>query len=200
MTVPSGRGLCHPARGDNHRHCSPGAGSGTYRSWTMACIVVFRPVTGLCPRPAIMAVTGADVVAFGASMLVLSPRLGRWARPRDERGDPPQRAPESGGLTMLGWCGRQRGCRPGPGPAGGVDIQLGGDLGAVDDERFLELVLQLEQFPDRGVGDAQGSKQEYWGAAELGRGLAGQPVDDLGQLAGGPGAGVVGEVPDLARG
>jgi hypothetical protein len=60
---------------------------------------------------------------------------------------------------------------------GGVDRQLGGDLGAVDDEGFLELVLQLEQFPDRGVGDAQGSKQEYWGAAELGLGLAGQPVD-----------------------
>jgi len=73
-----------------------------------------------------------------------------------------------------------------------VDRQLGGDLGAVDDEGFLELVLQLEQFPDRGAGDAQGSKQECRGAAELGRGLAGQPVDDLDQLAGGPGAGVVG--------
>src|SRR4029077_6541565 len=36
-----------------------------------------------------------------------------------------------------------------------------------------------------------------WG---LGPGGAGQPVDDLDQLAGGPGAGVVGEVPDLARG
>jgi len=39
----------------------------------MACIVVFRPVTGLCPWPVITALTGADVVAFGASMLVLSP-------------------------------------------------------------------------------------------------------------------------------
>src|SRR6185437_10650613 len=83
---------------------------------------------------------------------------------------------------------------------GGVDFQLGGDLGAVDDEGFLELVLQLEQFPDRGVGDAQGSKQECWGAAELGLGLAGQPVDDLDELAGGLGVGVVGEVPDLAWG
>ena len=100
------------------------------------------------------------------------------------------------------WAGAVGGHGAGQGlvQRGGVDRQLGGDLGAVDDEGFLEFVLQLEQFPDRGVGDAQGSKQEYWGAAELGPGLAGQPVDDLGQLAGGPGAGVVGEVPDLARG
>jgi hypothetical protein len=42
----------------------------------MARIVLSRPVTGLCPWPALTAVTGADVVAFGASMLVLSPRSG----------------------------------------------------------------------------------------------------------------------------
>jgi hypothetical protein len=41
-----------------------------------------------------------------------------------------------------------------------VDRQLVGDLGAVDDEGFLELVLQLKEFPDRGVGDAQGPKEE----------------------------------------
>src|SRR6185437_14390369 len=42
----------------------------------MACIVAMPAVTGLCPWPAITALTGADVVAFGASMLVLSPRSG----------------------------------------------------------------------------------------------------------------------------
>src|SRR5712671_3220916 len=47
-----------------------------YRSWTMACIVLSGPETGLCPWSAITAVTGADVVAFDASMLVLSPRSG----------------------------------------------------------------------------------------------------------------------------
>src|SRR6185312_4729537 len=168
-----------------------------YRSWTMAFIVVSRPVTGLCPWPATTAVTGSDVAAFGASMVVLS-SIGRWTRPRDQPADPPQRRPA--GLRC--WVGAVGGQGAGQGlvQRGGVDVQLGGDLGAVDDEGFLELVLQLEQFPDRGVGDAQGSQEECWGAAEFGFGLAGQPVDDLDQLARGPGVGVVGEVPDLARG
>jgi hypothetical protein len=34
-----------------------------------------------------------------------------------------------------------------------VDIQLAGDLGAVEDEGLLELILQLEQFPNGGVDD-----------------------------------------------
>jgi hypothetical protein len=58
-----------------------------------------------------------------------------------------------------------------------VDIELGRDLGAVDDEGFLELILQLDQFPDGGVDDPQGSQQQRWGAAELGAGLAGELVD-----------------------
>jgi uncharacterized coiled-coil protein SlyX len=35
--------------------------------------------------------------------------------------------------------------------AGPVDIQLAGDLGAVEDEGLLELILQLEQFPNGGL-------------------------------------------------
>jgi len=34
----------------------------------MAFIVVSRPVTGLCPWPAMTAVTGADVVAFDQNL------------------------------------------------------------------------------------------------------------------------------------
>jgi hypothetical protein len=83
---------------------------------------------------------------------------------------------------------------------GGVDIQPGGDLGAVDDEGFLELVLQFEDLPDGGVDDHHGSQHQRWGAAELGLGLAGDAVDGVDELAGGPGVGVVGEVPDLAGG
>jgi hypothetical protein len=73
-----------------------------------------------------------------------------------------------------------------------VDLQLGRDLGAVDDERLLELILQLQQFPDGGVEDANGSQEQRRGAAELGAGLAGEAVDDLDELAGGSGVGVVG--------
>jgi hypothetical protein len=61
-------------------------------------------------------------------------------------------------------------------------------------------ILQFEQLPDGWVGDPEGPQQQHWGAAELGLGLAGELVDGVDQLAGGPGVGVVGEVPDLARG
>src|SRR5215212_51761 len=61
---------------------------------------------------------------------------------------------------------------------GGVDGELASDLGAVDDEGLQELVLQLHQLPHGGVDDAQGSQEERWGTAELGLGLAGEPVDD----------------------
>jgi hypothetical protein len=64
-----------------------------------------------------------------------------------------------------------------------VDLQLGGDLGAVDDEGFQELLLQLEQFPDGGVDDPDGTQQQWWGAAEFGLGLAGELVDGVDQLA-----------------
>jgi hypothetical protein len=63
-----------------------------------------------------------------------------------------------------------------------VDIQLGGDLGAVDDEGLLELILQLEQFPDGRVDDPETAQKECWGAAELGLGLAGELVDGVDQL------------------
>jgi hypothetical protein len=34
-----------------------------------------------------------------------------------------------------------------------VDVELGGDLAAVDDEGLLELVLQFQEFPYGGVDD-----------------------------------------------
>jgi hypothetical protein len=67
-----------------------------------------------------------------------------------------------------------------------VDIQLGGDLGAVDDEGLLELILQLEQFPDGRVDDPETAQKEGWGAAKLGLGLASELVDGVDELAGGP--------------
>src|SRR5829696_3133621 len=71
-----------------------------YRSWTMACIVVSQAVAGSGPWSTGTAVTGADVVAFGASMEVLS-SIGSRNPPqgRDRPSDPPQRPPESGGYA-----------------------------------------------------------------------------------------------------
>jgi hypothetical protein len=57
-----------------------------------------------------------------------------------------------------------------------VDIELGGDLGAVDDEGLVELILELEQSSNGGVDDTHGSQQQRWGAAEFGLGLAGSPI------------------------
>src|SRR5205809_7586180 len=128
-----------------------------YRCWTMACIVVSRPVTGPCPWPATTAVTGADVVAFGASMAVLSSIGGRPALGTSRLILHSALRSPAGLRCWVGAVGGQ-GAGQGLVQRGGVDLQLGGDLGAVDDEGFLELVPQLEQFPDRGVGDAQGSK------------------------------------------
>ena len=58
-----------------------------------------------------------------------------------------------------------------------MDLQLGGDLGAVDDEGFLELVLQLEQFPDRGVDDAV---DQPGGLAAATQGIQGGQADGPG--------------------
>src|SRR4051812_47032396 len=38
---------------------------------------------------------------------------------------------------------------------GGLDAELVGDLAAVDDERFLELVLHLHQFPQGRVDQSE---------------------------------------------
>src|SRR4029077_10184316 len=81
-----------------------------YRSWTMARIVLSRPVTGLCPRPAITALTGADLVALGASMVVLSPRSGGGPALRDEPADP------AGLRCWVGAVGGQGDQADGPGP------------------------------------------------------------------------------------
>ena len=65
---------------------------------------------------------------------------------------------------------------------GGVHAELGGDLAAVDDERFLELVLHLEQFPHGGVGQRDDAQQQRRQLTEPAAGLAGEPVDDFDQL------------------
>src|SRR6266511_5350706 len=165
----------------------------------MAFIVVSRAVAVSSPSSTATAVTRADVVAFGASMLLLS-SIGRWTPPQGTRlVDLLSVLRSPGGLLCWGAVGGQ-GVGQGLVQWGGVGTQLGGDLAAVDDEGLLELVLQLDQFPHGGVDDPEGSQQQHWGATKLGAGLAGEPVDAVDQLAGGPGLRVVGEVPDLARG
>jgi hypothetical protein len=51
--------------------------------------------------------------------------------------------------------------RGGDGPVErrGPEPELVADLRAVDDERFLELVLHLDEFPHRGVDQAEGAQQ-----------------------------------------
>jgi hypothetical protein len=83
---------------------------------------------------------------------------------------------------------------------GGGQVEFAGDLGAVDDEGFLELILQLQQLPNGGIDDPDRPEQQRRDAAELGLRLAGLAVDDLDELAGGSGVGVVGEMPDLTGG
>src|SRR5215216_5222787 len=128
-----------------------------YRSWTMACIVISQAVAGSGPWSTRTAVTGADVVA-GTSMLV-SPRSGDGTRLRGETVRPILRSVlrSPGGLRC--WVGSVGGQGVGQGlvQRGGVDVELGRDLGAVDDEGLLELILQLEQFPHGRVDDAKGS-------------------------------------------
>src|SRR3954469_7851495 len=95
------------------------------------------------------------------------------------------------GLQGVGECLLDGGC---------VYVELGRDLRAVDDEGLGELVLHFVQFAQGGVGQAEGTQQQRGHGAEFGAGVAGVSVDDGGELAGGAGVGVVGQVPHLAGG
>ena len=74
-----------------------------------------------------------------------------------------------------------------------MDPKLGGDLGALHNERFRELVLHLEELADGGVEDSESAKDQRRERAHPGRGLTGVRVDDVDQLTGGAGVRVVGE-------
>ena len=75
--------------------------------------------------------------------------------------------------------------------------ELVDDLATVDDERFLELVLHLQQFAQGAVGQRGEADEQRADLAHPGAWLARQPIDDVDQLPGRLGGGVVGQVPDL---
>ena len=81
----------------------------------------------------------------------------------------------------------------------GVHAEGVGDLAAVDDEGFLELVLHLRQFPQGAVGQCGYANHPGLDLAEPGARLACLLEDKIDQLPGGVGVRVVGEMPHLAR-
>ena len=107
-------------------------------------------------------------------------------------------------LVVWGWC--RRGLVAGEGVGEGLldgcgpDVEEVGDLGAVDDERFGELVLHLEQLPHGGVGHGDQAQEQRRQLTDPAGGRAGELVGEFAQLAGGAGVGVVGEVPHLPGG
>jgi hypothetical protein len=83
---------------------------------------------------------------------------------------------------------------------GRLDAELARDLAAVHDERFLEQVLHLAEFPHGGVDQSDRAQHQRWHGAKFGTGLPSALVDDVDELPGGAGVGVVREVPHLAGG
>src|SRR3954470_8664597 len=82
---------------------------------------------------------------------------------------------------------------------GGRHAQPGGEGGAVDDERLLELVLHLEDLADRRVRDGESAQQQRVDLAKAGSRLPCHPEGLVDQLTRGARARVVREVPGPPR-
>ena len=97
--------------------------------------------------------------------------------------------PTRGGST---W----RGCQRGPVHGRGVHAEGVGDLAAVDDEGFFELVLHLRQFPQSAV-DMPATRYIH---GYISRSVAADllAVDDIDDLPGGASVQIAGHVPHLA--